>query len=79
MNRYVVTPLIVVLSPVHSDITTFRSWSPIATGNHLDHVEKITNFAQTTGSDEFLICVQAFRDTFRGELRLVHIFVNDGP
>ena len=79
MNRYAVTPLIVVLSPVHGDITTFRPWSPIATGNHLDHVEKIPNFTQTTGSDDFLIRVQAFRAPLRGELPHVHIFVNDGP
>ena len=32
--------LIVALSPGHSDITRFRPWSPIATGNHLDRVEK---------------------------------------
>ena len=27
-------------SPDHSDITRFRQWSPIATGNHLDRAEK---------------------------------------
>ena len=48
MSRYVATPLIVVLSPDYSDITRFRPWSPIATGNHLDRAEKIPNFAQTT-------------------------------
>ena len=40
MNRYTATPLIVALSPGHSDITRFRPWSPIATGNHLDRAEK---------------------------------------
>ena len=30
VSCYVATPLIVVLSPGHSDITRFRSWSPIA-------------------------------------------------
>ena len=39
--RYAATPLIVALSPGHSDITRFRPWLPIATGNHLDHAEKI--------------------------------------
>jgi len=29
-SRYAVTPLIVGLSPGHSDITRFRPWSPIA-------------------------------------------------
>ena len=43
-------PLIVVLSPGHSDITRFRPLSPIATGNHLDRPEKIPKFVQTTGT-----------------------------
>ena len=42
--------LIVALSPGHSDITRFRPWSPIATGNHLDRAEKLPNVAQTTGT-----------------------------
>ena len=44
------TPLIVALSPDHSDITRFRLWSPIATGNHLNRAEKIPKVAQTTGT-----------------------------
>jgi len=40
MSRYAASPLIVALSPGHSDITRFRPWSPIATGNHLDRAEK---------------------------------------
>ena len=43
-------PLIVALSPGHSDITKFRPWSPIATGNHLDRAEKIPKVALTTGT-----------------------------
>ena len=50
MSRNAATPLIVALSPGHSDITRFRPWSPIATGNHWDRAEKIPNFAQTTGT-----------------------------
>ena len=50
MSRYVATPLIVALSPGHSNITRFRPWSPIATGNHLDRVEKTPKVAQTTGT-----------------------------
>ena len=50
MSRYAATPLIVVLSPGHSDITRFRPWSPIATGNHLDRAEKNPKVAQTTGA-----------------------------
>ena len=40
----------IALSPGHSDITRFRPWSPIATGNHLDRAEKIPKVAQTTGT-----------------------------
>jgi len=50
VSRYASTPLIVALSPGHSDITRFRPWSPIATGNHLDRAKKIPKFAQTTGT-----------------------------
>jgi len=49
--------LIVALSPGHSDITRFRPWSPIATGNHMDRAEKIPKVAQTTGTVDFLIRV----------------------
>jgi hypothetical protein len=47
VSPYAATPLIVALSPGHSDITRFHRWSPIATGNHLDGAEKIPKFAQT--------------------------------
>ena len=40
----------VALSPGHSDITKFRPWSPIATGNHLDCAEEIPKVVQTTGT-----------------------------
>jgi hypothetical protein len=40
VSRYAATPLIVALSPGHSDIIRFRPWSPIATGNRLDRAEK---------------------------------------
>ena len=42
--------MIVALSPGHSDITRFRPWSPIATGNHLDRAERIPKVVQTTGT-----------------------------
>jgi len=45
VSRYAATPVIVALSPGHSDITRFRPWSRIATGNHLDCAEKITKVA----------------------------------
>ena len=79
MSRYAATPLIVVLSPVHSDTTMFRPWSSIATGNHMDCAEKIPNVAQTTGNVDVFDPVQAFRDPLRGELPHVQIFMNGGP
>jgi len=53
VSRYAATALIVALSPGHSNITRFRPWSPIATGNHLDRVENIPKFAETTGTVDF--------------------------
>jgi len=50
VSLYAATPLIVALSPGHSDITRFRPLSPVATGNHLNRAEKIPNVAQTTGT-----------------------------
>ena len=41
---------IVPLSTGHSDITSFRPWSPIATGNNLDRAEEIPKVAQTAGT-----------------------------
>jgi len=79
VSRNATTPLIVALSPGHSDITRFRPWSPIGTGNHLDHTKKIPKVAQTTGTVGFLIHVQAFWDPLCGELPHVKIFMNDGP
>ena len=79
VSRYAATPLIVALSPGHSDINRFRLWSPIATGNHLDRAEKIPKVAQTTGTVDVLIRFQAFRDLFREQLPHVQIFMNDGP
>jgi len=57
VSCYAATPLIVALSPGHSDIAMFHPWSPIATGNHLDHAEKIPIVAHTTGTIEvFDLC-----------------------
>jgi len=79
VSRYATTPLIVALSLGHSDITTFCPWSPIATGNLLERAEKIPKVAQTTGTADILIHVQAFRNPLRGELQHVQIFMNDEP
>ena len=50
MSRYAASPLFGALPPGNSDITRFRPWSPVATGSHLDRVEKIPNVVQTTGT-----------------------------
>jgi len=50
VSPYAATPSIVALSPGHGDVTRFRPWSPIATGNQLDLAEKIPKVAQTTGT-----------------------------
>jgi len=50
VSRYAATPLIVALSSGHSDITRFRPWSTIATGNHLDRADIIPKVAQTSGT-----------------------------
>ena len=52
VSHYAATPLIVALSLGHSDITRFRPWSPVVTGNHLDRAEKIPKYAQATGTVE---------------------------
>ena len=79
MSRYSATPFIVAFSLGRSDITRFRPWSPIATGNHLDRVEKIPKVAQTTATvDVFDPCSGISGPTSR-ELPNVQIFTNDGP
>ena len=50
MSRCAATPMIIALSPGHSDTTRFRPWSPMATGNLMDRAEKIPKVAQTTGT-----------------------------
>jgi hypothetical protein len=57
VSRYAATPLIVALSAGHSDIIRFYPWSTIATGNHLDHAEKIPKVTQAIGTtDVFDTC-----------------------
>ena len=49
-RSYSATRLIVALSPGNRDITRFRPWSQIVTGNRLDRAEKIPKFAQRAGA-----------------------------
>ena len=80
MSRYAATPLIVDLSPGHSDIIGFRLWSPIATGNNLDRAgKKIPKVAQTTGTVDVFDPRSAILGPLGGELPHVQIFMNDGP
>jgi hypothetical protein len=39
----------------HSDITSFRPWSPIATGNRLDRIQKFPKFAQASGTVDVFV------------------------
>jgi len=75
VSRYAATPLIVALSSGHR----FHPWSPIATENHLDRVEKFHKLRRRLASLMFFIRVQAFRDPLRGELPHAQNFMNDGP
>jgi hypothetical protein len=79
MSLYAATPLIVALSPRHSDITMFRSWLPVAKGNQLDRAKKkFQMLLRRLTPLTFLIRFQAFRDPLHGELPHVHIFLNAG-
>jgi hypothetical protein len=57
VTRYAATPLTAAFSPDHSDITIFRPWSPIATGEKIIWTaqnEKLPTVAHTTGTvDDF--------------------------
>jgi len=51
VSRYAATPMIIALSPDHSDITRFRHGHQLRpTGNHLTRAEKISKVARTTGT-----------------------------
>jgi len=79
VSRYAASPLIVTLSPVHSDITRFHPWSPIAKGNRLDRAEKIGKLLRRLAPLTLLNRDQTLRDPLHGELPHVQIFMNDGP
>ena len=78
VSHYAATPLIATFSPVYSDITRFRPWSSITTGNNLDSAKQIPKLLRQVAPLTFLIHVQAFRDPLRGELPHVQNFMNDG-
>ena len=77
---YAATPLIVALSPGHSDKPGFaHGHQSRPTGNHFHRVEKIPNLLRRLATLTFFIRVQAFRDPLGAELPHVQIFMNDGP
>jgi hypothetical protein len=77
VNRYTTTRLIIVLSPGHSDIIRVRPWPPIATGLRSNRAEiiKFQKLLRRLAPLAFSIRVQAFRDSLRGELPHVQIFM----
>ena len=80
MSRYAATPFIVALSPGHSDITRFRPWSLIATGNYLDRAEKKNpNFAQIIGTVDVFDLRSGISGPTSRRLSRVQIFMNGGP
>jgi hypothetical protein len=79
VSCYGVIPLIIAFSPGFCDISSFRPWSPIVTGNYLDRTKKFPNLLRRIAPAMFLIRVQAFRDPLRGELPHAQIFMNAGP
>jgi len=79
VSRYAATPLIVALSPGHSDITGFRPWSPIATGNHLDRAEKIPKIAETTGTVDVFDPRSGISEPTSQRASACPNFMNDGP
>jgi len=79
VSRYAATSLIVALSSGYSDITRFRPWPTIATGNHLDRAEKIPEVCQTNGTTDVFDPLSGISRPLRGELPHVQIFMNNGP
>ena len=77
MSRYDATTLIVALSPSHSDITRFRTWSPIDRKS-FESRRKNSKFAQTTDTVDVFDPRLDISGLLRGELPHVQIFMNDG-
>jgi len=80
VSRYAATPLLVALSPAHRDnqvlsMVTNRAQQEIIWIVPKKFQKLLTRLTPLT----FLIRVQAFRDSLRGELPHVQIFMNDEP
>jgi len=70
VSRYAATPLIVALSPGHSDITRFRPWSTITTVNHLDRAEKIPTLLRRLNRWRFQYAFRHFGTLFAESFRM---------
>ena len=81
VSRYTATPLVVALSPGHSDITRFRPRSTIATRQEIIWIapKKFQKLLRRLEPLTLFIRVRVFRDPLRAELPHVQIFMNDGP
>ena len=79
VSRYATTPLIVDLSPGHSDIISFVHGHQLRQEIIWIPPKKLQKLLRRLTPLTFLIRFQAFRDPLRGELPYVQIFMNDGP
>jgi len=79
VSRFAATPLVVTLSPGHSDITRLRLLSSIATGNDLDRAEKTPKVAQTTDTVDIFDPRSGISRPTSRRASHVQIFMNDGP
>jgi len=79
VSRYAAIPMIVALSPGHSDIT--RSVQGHQSRKTIIWItpKKFQKLLGRLAPLTFLIRVPAFRDPLRGELPHFQIFMNDGP
>ena len=77
--RYAAIPLIVALSPGHSDITRFFRGHQSPQDIIWIVPTKFQKLLRQLALLTFLIRVQAFRDPLGGELGYVQIFMNEGP
>jgi len=80
VRSYSATPLIVALSPGHSDIPKFRPWSPIAPNRKSFGLRrKNSKIAQTTGTVDVSDPRSGISGPTSRGLPHVQIFMNDGP
>jgi hypothetical protein len=77
VSRYGAAQIITALSPGHSDIIKVSSMFINRDRKSFEFCRNFFNFAQSFGTVEVSIRVQAFRDTLYREIQPVQIFMND--